>query len=372
MKPSTRTARFVAAALTATAALTVGAGAPAAAANPADLAITVAGTTLAAGVASKVADVTVLNRGRRTATGVTVAFDLGRLDQHKVAVSVPDPRACRTQGPYLYCRVDDVRPGGALDLAVTLRHLTGSGTAGRLRVGVVHDGVDGRRRNNVASTPVRVGGYGADLYAYAPDAPYDRRRGSTGAVRPGRQAELHYVVGNAGSAPATGFIVRIVLPRGATFAKLYKACTYDGSRRSAFCVYPDLALAPEGRRGKAPSRLRFRDAVAVSGKLSAPRWLVGGRVSVTPLGAPAAATDDAAVRSLRRLPDTDRTDNVDEMVIQVGSAPAGGTGGGLVRELPLTGRDDAPPFALTGLGLLLIGLGLLLSIRPRPRHRRPL
>ncbi|GGK21170.1 hypothetical protein GCM10010124_12100 [Pilimelia terevasa] len=359
--------RAGAAALSAAAAATLAAGAPAAAAGGVDLAITVAGTTLAAGARSKVTDVTLVNHSRRTATGVTVAFDLGRLDQRRVAVRVPAADACRRRAGYLYCRVADVRPGSAVDLAVTLRHLAGGGTAGRLRVGVTHDGRDPRRRNNVASAPVRVGGPGADLYAYAPDAPFDPARGATGGTRPGGQATLHYAVGNAGSARATGFIVRIVLPRGATFARLYKACTYDAARRAAFCVYPALALAPEGERGKAPSRLRFREVVAVSPRLSAPRPLVGGRLSVTPLGAARAATDDNRVRSARRLADADPTDNIDELVVQVGAAAPGGHGAALAaRELPLTGRDDAPPFALTGLGLLLIGAGLLLSIR---RHQ---
>lgn len=340
-----------------------GAAAPAAAGSV-DLAVTVTGTTLAGGAATKVADVTVVNHSGRTATGVTVAFDLGRLDQRRVAVRIPQPAACRDSGQYRYCRVADVRAGGALDLAVTLRRVVGAGPAGRLRVGVFHDGIDPRRRNNVVVAPVRVSGHGPDLYAYVPDAPFALRGGVTGSAAPGRQFDLHYVVGNAGSQRVAGFIVRIVLPPGATFARRYRACTYDAAMRTAFCVHSDRALAPEGTRGRTPTRLRFRDAVTVAGTAGGARQLVGGRVSVTPLAAaPRAATDGPDVRTARRLPDVDAGDNVDELVVRVGAD--GGHGAGLTRTLPVTGRGDAVRFALTGLGLLLLGAGLLLSIRLR-------
>ncbi|HEX5740378.1 MAG TPA: hypothetical protein VFY17_02350, partial [Pilimelia sp.] len=283
-----------------------GAAAPAAA-GTVDLAVTVTGTTLAGGAATKVADVTVVNHSGRTATGVTVAFDLGRLDQRRVALRVPQPAACRDSGQYRYCRVADVRAGGALDLAVTLRRLAGAGPAGRLRVGVFHDGIDLRRRNNVVVVPVRVGGHGPDLYTYVPDAPFALRDAVTGSAAPGRQFDLHYVVGNAGSQRVAGFIVRIALPPGAIFARRYRACTYDGAMRTAFCMHPNRALVPEGAPGRTPTRLRFRDAVTVAGAAGA-RQLVGGRVSVTPLAAPRAATAGAPAR---RLPDVDPGDNVD-------------------------------------------------------------
>ncbi|GAA2510511.1 hypothetical protein [Pilimelia columellifera] len=350
-----------------------------------DLAVTVTGLTLARGARHKVADVTVLHRGRWAATGVTVTIDLSRLDRRRARVDVPDRAACQLRGTAISCRVADIPAGSALDLAVPVRAVgPTNGAAGAIRVAVSHDGPDRWRPNNAVTADVTVADRGPDLYVYAPDLPFDAGARVVGAARPGRPTPLRFVVGNAGNQRASGFVVRIALPHGVRFAKRRPACRYPAGGRHLECRYPSATLAAPGH-GRA--RLRFVENVVVGAGVEG-RVVRGARVSAHPLGAAPAG----------ERPDLDPSDNRDELVIHLGDgqtralagAPraraaggadrdrTGGPGGGsagvdvgtAVGWLPRTG-DAAARLLAAGLLTAVAGVGLVAGSRRRSRPPAP-
>lgn len=366
-------ARFGAAALLAGGAVALTA-APALADGQADLGVGIAGTTLAATTSGKEINVTLTNHGPGPATGVFVDFDLAALDTAKVEFEVPDADACRTEGDVVSCGIIDVAAGQALDLGVRLTSRGGSGGAGELTATVRHGGTDGNAANDTATAPVEIAGGGADLYAYAPDVPFDPETGRTGKVAPGGTADLLYAVGNYGDEAVAGVRLTITLPEHVTFVEKEPGCGYNAAGTVATCVYEDLPIIPADEdtddKDKVYSSIGFYNVVRVAGDAPAPANLAGGSVEVEGI----AAEEDlrAAERRATSLPrnaeggsaaDVDATDNVDEFVVYVARATGGddGEGGGL----PITGVRVGLVGAVGG---AVVAAGALLLVLTRRRR----
>jgi hypothetical protein len=362
------------------------AAAPASAAGGTDLEAGLTGTTIAATSTGKVVDLTVTNAGERTAVGVTVTFDLGELERDKVEFVVPTgedgEQVCDVTagGDTVTCGVRDIPAGQRLDLGARLVRTAGTGPAGRLVVTVVHDGFDPDPEDNVVEVAVTVAGSGPDLYAYAPDVPYDPHTGQVGgAVGAGRDALLFYEVGNQGDAPVDGVLATIRLPRHVTFRDGARECRYNAARTVATCVFDRLALIPADQDDDAGddrySAVLIPQPIRVAAAAPAPGTLTDGLVTVEPIvatGSPeapparraAATVLPAGATAARPGADVDATDNSDEFAVYV-AAPRGGAGGGDdAGTLPITGTRPGLA-AGVGAAALVGGVALVLLTRRR-------
>jgi hypothetical protein len=345
----------------------------------ADLAVAVAGTTVAAGASGKAANVTVTNHGPGRATGVTIRFDLADLDPEKARFSVPEDGPCRTERSFVSCDVIDIAADQAVDLEVRFTSLGGGGAAGSITATVGHPGIDDRPGNNAVVTPVVIGGAGPDLYVYAPDVPVDPDSGKASRVKPGRTAKLRYAVGNHGDVAVGGVRLRITLPKHVTFARNEPGCTYAAGRTAATCTYEDMPIvaadADASDTDQVFSLVEFYNTIKVAKGAPAPAALTGGEIaveSISTLGStPDAGPPGLGGRATAVLPahaeggsarDVDASDNTDEFVVYVARRAAAGD------SLPITG---APAAAVGWLGLAVTLTGVVLLLAARRRTPRP-
>lgn len=342
--------------------------APALAAGPTDLALTLSGTTLAATTSGKVATATVTNKGAETATGIVITFDLSALDTGVVDLPVPAPDACEQSGAKIACRVLDIKPGENADLPFELIR-TGDGTPGKITATVSHEGEDADAGNDSATATVTISeSTGPDLTVFVPDVPIDEE-GTTGTVAPGEQTELGYLVANFGDEAVGALKLTIQLPEHVTFVEQEEGCEYSADNRTATCSY-DFALIPADEdtgEGGPYSAAGFFNLIKVAEDAPAPSVLDGGLVSAegTVLQEPrvesfrAASALPEGVEGLSAK-EVDESDNSDEFSVHV--AGSGGGGGG---ELPVTGVQAG---LIGGVGLLVVAGGgamLLMSRRRR-------
>jgi LPXTG-motif cell wall-anchored protein len=355
------------------------AAAPAYAAADTDLGVSLSGTTIAATSSGKVFDITITNAGAATATGVEVIFDLGELEQDKVSFVEPTAPngedACDDDGDSLICGVEDIPAGQSLDLGARLDRIAGSGPAGEITVRVRHAGNDPNEQNDVDSVAVTVGESGPDLYAFAPDVPFDMHTGEVGGtVAAGQNAMLFYEVGNQGDEAVDGVRATITLPAHVTFGDGPQECTYDAARTRATCTFDGLALIPFDQDDNIGddlfSAVLIPHAIRIAADAPA-GTLTGGVVTVEPIEhaeAPtarrAAATELPAGATPVQPRDVDDSDNSDEFSVHVAAQGGGGGGGEGGGELPITGAK-AGLFGGVGLAVLVAGAVLLVIARRR-------
>jgi hypothetical protein len=252
-----------------------------------------------------------------------------------------------------------------------LTRKTGTGEAGTLTVKAAHQGTDGKPDNNSATADVVIGETGPDLYAYAPDVPFDLKSGRVvGAVEPGGTAKLYYEVGNFGDVAVTGIKLTITLPKHATFAEVEPDCEYNSANSMATCTYEKLPIVPADddtdENDDIFSAVQFYNVLKIAADAPAPSSLTGGQVHVEPIvaGEEVPNVERRAVTALPRnatgteAKDVDETDNTDEFVIHVAKSDGGGGG------LPVTGAR-AGLIGGVGLGALVLGGVLLLLARRR-------
>jgi hypothetical protein len=234
-----------------------------------------------------------------------------------------------------------------------------------------HKGVDSKPDNNSATADVVIGETGPDLYAFAPDMPFDLKTGRVvGAVEPGGTAKLYYEVGNFGDVAVTGVKLTITLPEHATFAEVEPDCEYNSANSVATCTYEKLPIVPadddtdEG--DDIFSAVRFYNVLKIAAEAPAPGSLAGGLVKVEPIVAreEAPSIERRAAAALPRnatgaaARDVDETDNTDEFVVHVAESDGGGGG------LPVTGARVGLIGGL-GAGVLVLGAVLVLVARRR-------
>lgn len=359
-------------------------GSPAYAADSPDLSVTVTGTTIAAGAPEKVFEVTVTNGGPGTATGVEVVFDLSDLDRNVVDFVAPTDEdgkpVCDESGNNVTCGVVDIPEGQRLDLGATLERKGGPGAAGVITVVVLHDGAGAGE--NVYVADVAVGGEGPDLYAYAPDVPFNPTTNRTeGTVAAGATTNLYFAVGNQGDTAVGGVELTVDLPEHVTFAKTFDGCDYVNGNASVTCKIDDLPLIPAKDDTDAEddifSALLFTWPVRVAADAPAPATLAEGQVKVQPIAA-SAEPENARLKSAA-LPegvegakaplDVDETDNTDEFAVYVGAGGSGGEdgagGGAGGGELPITGVQVG---VIGGVGLAVVVAGVALLLLSRRRR----
>ncbi|GAA4444642.1 DUF11 domain-containing protein [Phytohabitans houttuyneae] len=344
-------------------------GAPALAAGPTDLSLSLSGTTLAATTSGKVGFATVTNKGAETATGIVITFDLSELDTSVVDLPVPAPDACEQDGSKITCHVVDLKPGENADLSFELIR-SGDGTPGELTATVSHEGDDPEAGNDSATATVTISeNSGPDLTVVVPDVPLNEE-GQTGTVAPGEQTELGYVVANFGDLSVQDLKLTIQLPQHVTFVEQEEGCEYSSDNRTATCGY-EITLIPfdedSGEEGPY-SAAGFFNLIKVADDAPAPAVLGGGLVTAE--GTAVQQPEVAARRAAPALPegveglsakDVDESDNSDEFSVHV--AKSGGAGGG--GELPVTGVQAG---LIGGVGLVVVAGGgamLLMSRRRR-------
>lgn len=344
--------------------------APALAAGPTDLALTLSGTTLAATTSGKLADATVTNKGAETAAEVVITFDLSALDTSVVEVPLPDSEACEQTGSKIVCGVIDVKPGENLDLPFALVRV-GDGTPGKLTATVSHSADDGVSANDSATATVTISeSTGPDLTVVAPDVPLNEE-GLTGTVAPGEETELFYYVINFGDEAVQGLKLKINLPEHVTFVEKRDGCEYEADDRHAVCTV-DVGLIPadEDTGEAAPySAIRIDILVLkVADDAPAPAVLDGGVVSAE--GIKTVETPEVARMATAALPegvkgvsakDIDESDNTDEFSVHVAKASGGGGGG----ELPVTGVQAG---LIGGVGLVVVAGGGAMLLMARRRR----
>lgn len=343
--------------------------APALAAGQTDLSLTLSGTTLAASTSGKVGFATVTNKGAETATGIVITFDLSELDTGVVDLPVPAPEACEQDGSKITCGVADLKPGENADLSFELIR-EGDGTPGKLTATVSHAGEDPEAGNDSATATVTVSeDNGPDLTVFVPDVPLDAE-GQTGAVAPGEQTELGYVVANFGDQAVQGLKLTIQLPQHVTFVEQEEGCEYTADNRQATCAYDFVLIPADEETGEEGpfSAAGFVNLIKVADDAPAPAVLDGGLVTAE--GTAVEAPQMAARRAAPALPegveglsakDVDESDNSDEFSVHVAGSGGGGGGG----ELPVTGVQAG---LIGGVGLVVVAGGgamLLMSRRRR-------
>ncbi|WBB77967.1 LPXTG cell wall anchor domain-containing protein [Micromonospora sp. WMMD882] len=233
----------------------VAVGAPAYAADQADLALVPVSTQLARGVTEAKAKPFVFTvdntRGTVDARDVTVSVDARKVDRKKVGFVVPE--GCQRQRVAVWsCVLGDLAAGTSENFVIPLFSKTTRGDAGTLSVTVGSETADPERDDNSVDVDLTVTRPGYDLVTWAQDVyadvEVDGAADETGLmpVRPGQTAPLDWAVYNGGSRRATGVFYGVTLPVGVSFAELPATCVrqdLDGAAQ-AFCEDRAVVLKP--------------------------------------------------------------------------------------------------------------------------------
>ncbi|SCL37722.1 hypothetical protein GA0074692_4765 [Micromonospora pallida] len=234
----------------------VAVGAPAQAADQADLALIPVSSQIAKGVTeakAKPFKFTVDNtRGAVDARNVTVKVDARKVKQKKVGFFAPE--GCQVQEAAVYsCLLGDLTAGTSEDFGIPLFSTGTRGAAGTLVVTISADTTDPNLEDNTVEVDLTVTKPGYDLVTWAQDVYADvvvdgDEESETGLrpVRPGETAPLDWAVYNGGSRRATGLFYGIVLPAGVSFAELPENCVQEdflGTAR-AFCEDLSVLIKP--------------------------------------------------------------------------------------------------------------------------------
>lgn len=362
-----------------------------------DLGVELAGTTLAAGVTTKLAKVILTNHGTTRPDTAELMLDLTGLDTTKVSAEHP---ACEFTGGAPRCKLPRFAipaPGDSTEHLIMLNKLPGaSGAAGALSITIAVDG-DSNRANDTATADVAIVGQGPDFLVLATDVSVPRRSDDPFAlptgepVAPGSVGLLAVVVLNQGDMTAAGVKVHVRLPKQTTFADDVDGCEQSPDHRSLTCVLDDVKVTPLlADELSMNAYLVSRFPVRVAPDAKGPVSLHGGQATVVALdrqqASPRRAETSGALPEAFSRPtaeqiaalDADPTDNTGEFAVLVagptdgnggGSSDGAGAGDGQTGQgsgdgLPVTG-----PAALTlgGVGVVVAALGVLLLVLSRRR-----
>lgn len=359
-------------------------------ADGADLAVEIAGTTIAANADGKIGEIDLKNVGGTTPESVNVIFDISKLEMDKVEfapICDDDPAdgkiVCPVAQEYIPA------PGGTTDLGFLLtRAEDASGEAGEFTVTIEAEG-DANEANDTDTAKVNVGASGVDLNVLVEDIKFSvNGEGDVEdtLVQPGGTTAVVGFILNQGDMTAKGLKISVTLPEHATFAEVEEGCTYTADNRTVTCEYADAVLIPADKddtKELEKSGGPFGFLVKIDPNVSAPVSLKDGTASAFALGAEpfqeeqterASAADVLpgseellkAEEVKELVEDVDPTDNTDTYTIFVGAKAGtgdGGSGGG--GSLPVTGVQ-AGVIGGVGLGVLAVG-GVLFMLARRRR-----
>jgi len=353
------------------AAAVAGIGSPAYAKDAVDLAVEVAGTTIAANASGKFGVVKLTNNGEGVVAAVDVEFDISDLDTSKVALALPPE--CDRDGDKIVCGLleDFVPPpGGTTEVDFPMERKPGaSGDAGTLTITATHAGTDPDMSNNTRKVNVSVGASGVDLRVIAFDVYALDADGNVTdkPVPPGDTSVVWVYVENQGDQPAAGVKLAVKLPEHVTFAVAEHECTHEVGDTETTCEY-NIPLVPvdddESDADEVYSYGWFYWPVTVADDAPTPSTLDGGTAAVEAAApilmaqsaakVPANFTAEAPSPTLK---DVDPSDNIDDFVVFVGKEGAGGS-------LPITGVQ-AGLIGAAGAAVVVAGVVLLLLARRR-------
>lgn len=376
--------RMLAVGLTAIVAGAVVGATPAYAADGADLAVEVAGTTIAEGVPSKFGTTTITNNGPGAATGVLIEYDATLLDTSKVALvsescpltdgtaicEVTSPAEFENGQKASFGELFEVQPGA-------------TGDAGSITVHISADQDDPDSSNNSVTVPVSIGESGPDLFVFAPDVHNEAAftvdpfavEHLDSPVMAGSETVVEVYVENQGSVAVQGIELSITLPEHVTFTLEEPGdCTHAVGDSTTTCTYEAPLFTPVSSFGPDESCLDaaacgwfvFPVAVSEDAPTGPLTDGVAEGLGIDVVEDPPEITTFAAAELPRTFttesgpPEIDPTDNVSGFTVFVSDEP-GGSGGG---DLPVTGV----PAALLGVGgaaVLALGVGLFLFTRKR-------
>jgi hypothetical protein len=348
----------------------------------------VRGTTIPAGAAGKVAQLSIHNLGESNTWDVSPVFDLSELDTERVGFELIDGECDKVDATRINCGTIGKRD--TIDTAFRLvrKPGAGSGPAGRITI-KVYDGHYVDEPAATATADVAIGGNGGDLFVWAPDQPR-KADGTVGRMKRGQDGDLWIVAGNQGDKTVHGVKVTTKLVKGATFPAESEDCTVSEDRRTSTCTYPNLSLIPldtdTDDNDDNWSTVMLEPVVHIAKDAQSPKgWgdLPYNTVTVEALatvqGRRATALKptvlpDGVHGVARAALDVDSSDNRDDFTIMLdGFLPededgAGGTDGGQGGGLPVTGANVG---LLGGVGSAVIGAGVLLMVAVRRRRIVP-
>ncbi|MEW2383762.1 cell wall anchor protein [Micromonospora sp. NPDC047707] len=358
-------ARLGAAALLAAGGLAVAATPAHAEDTKADLAVTVAGTTLAEGATEKIGWLKVKNNGPGTPTALTVGVDYSGWNDQPVDV-LPLGEDCKGDGIFsILCTVPAERipgPGEELEFPiVTFKYEPDGSTSGFSARFFLQSSDDTTPDNNDKRVLIEYEGVpGVDLGVVVPDV---KTRADGKAIHPGDEALVFGEIVNQGDTFAGGVEIKLQLPKDVTFTEQYEGCEYSADVRTATCRDDTLVVDNE-------TILLIQFPVKVADGVQAPATLPAGSLTADALGMvkpdspEARAARKTSLENARlvnkgeRITDVDPTDNVDGFAVVV--AAKGGAGGGGEGD----GDGDGPGLPVTGpqAGLMGgIGVAVLLA-----------
>jgi uncharacterized repeat protein (TIGR01451 family) len=251
----------------------------------ADLAVSVAGTTVVKD-AGKPFFIRLHNNGPATATGIKLTIDISKLDQKKIVAVLPGlgGGCVADSDTKATCPLPDLAAGGndsGIDAsglnAVLVQSIKGTGNAGSFTVSVESDSHDPNPSNNKVTTKVGVAKSGIDLTTYAQDV-YSTVEG-TDPVQPGKTGELFWLLANVGANPVKGVEYSVTLPPYLTFETKDPLCTYNAANNVATCKNPDVILRPGEALSDGADESAGRTLVKLAATAPGPVALTGGIVT---------------------------------------------------------------------------------------------
>jgi hypothetical protein len=351
----------------------------------ADLAVSLTGTTIAAGAPEKFSTLTLTNHGPNDASGVVFSYDVSDLDDSKVEFVLEGcPVDADGVAECVIVDMDSIQSGANVDLFGILSKVDGAtGDAGFITVEVWHDGTDPDLSNNSVTVPVVIGESGPDLLVFAPDVHHQIDEDFVfldDLILPGSRAMVLVLVRNFGDQSAHGIKFEITLPEHVTFTFPEDECTHAAGDSTTTCEYDFLTLTPAGEIDSGvdcdwtASCGLAGFPVEISDEAPSPASLTGGKAEAWDMQVPqlfsASSTPDLP-RSLLMQGvelDVDPTDNVSHFTVFVSEIvddDDSGQGGGVGDKLPVTGVQ-AGLMGLIGVSVLAAGAVLFLLARRRP------
>ncbi|WP_341718560.1 LPXTG cell wall anchor domain-containing protein [Micromonospora sp. FIMYZ51] len=375
-----RAVSMAAAALLASGAFTA-LGAPAhAAGTETDLAVTAAGTRVAAGVEGKVGWAKIANQGEGTPGKVLFKVDTSKVDATKLVLEAytGEGDLCRPTGdpkPGLFtCELTAIPgPGETTEVPLVLFKATEQVT-GPYSAPVtisIESADDTDDSNNSVDVDVELTAEsGVDLGVIVPDVKTRIDLDTfeeEGPLRPGDFGILWSEVINQGDRIAKGVKLTYQLPKGATFLPI-DGCDLSANQRTLVCEDKSFPFEPN-------TILFLPLAIEVSEKVEAPVTLKDGSLAATAFGElpaearvskqkkakPAFAKAEVRSAEESEFADLDPSDNSDDFAVVVAASEGGGGGGG---GLPVTGVQ-AGLIGAVGAGVVLAGAAMFLVARRR-------
>ncbi|MCZ7440266.1 cell wall anchor protein [Micromonospora sp. WMMC241] len=230
-------------------------GAPAQAADLADLVLAPISTSVAKGVTAAQAKpfkFTVTNVGTATAKDVYYRVKVDGLKPKRVGYL--RSAGCTAASDAIYnCPLGDLPAGTSEDFGIPLFSTGGKGDGGVLAVGVYTATPQPNTADDIVEVPIQVTKPGYDLTAWVQDIQDNvvvngavQDEPDLKPVRRGKTVPLDWAAYNDGSQPATGIVYGLTLPSGVAFVDLPEGCVRQEvlGKQQALCQDDGAVIRP--------------------------------------------------------------------------------------------------------------------------------